>query len=237
MGLNYFVFNGESSLDHGIYVGGQGTYNAPQRDVSKISVPGRNGDLIKDNGRWLHIEVPYNIVIMKDFLDRTDEIRAWLNEPVDYCRLEDTYHPDSYRLARFAGPVEFETAAFNNAGKATVIFDCKPQRFLKSGEMLLPQTKNTMIFNPTRFPSRPLIRVTCTGSGTVTVGLYMITLSNIPTFVDIDSETQDCYANDTSMNNKVSLSNGFPLLMPRGNIVTWTGDVTAVSIAGRWYTI
>ena len=237
MGVNYFIFNGESSLDHGVYVGGQGTFNAPQRDVSKISVPGRNGDLIKDNGRWMNIQVPYNIVIMKEFLDRTGEISAWLNEPKSYERLEDTYHPDSFRLARFSSPIEFETAAFNNAGRATITFDCKPQRFLKSGEALLPQTKNTMIYNPTRYPSKPLIRAVCTGSGTVTVGLYTITLSNIPTYVDIDSEIQDCSAEGLSLNNKVSLSNGFPLLMPKGNIVTWTGDVTDVSIAGRWFTI
>lgn len=237
MGLNYFIFNGESSLDHGVYVGGQGTYNAPQRDVSKVTVPGRNGDLIKDNGRWLNIEVPYNIVVMKEFLERTDDIRAWLSEPTDYVRLEDTYHPDFYRLARFVGPISFETAAFNNAGKATIIFDCKPQRFLKSGELLLPQTKNTAIFNPTRFASKPLIRVMCSGNGTVTIGAYTITLTGISTYVDIDSEIQDCYANGLSMNNKVSLSNGFPLLVPKANGISWTGNVTSVSIAGRWYTV
>lgn len=236
MGINYFTFNGESSLDYGVYVGGQGTFNAPQRDVSKIVIPGKNGDLIKDNGRWLNIEVPYNVVIMDDFVEKADDIRNWLCSPIGYARLEDTYNPDYYRMARLAEAIDFETAAFNNAGKTTIIFDCKPQRFLKSGEALVQMTNGGTIVNPTRYESRPLIRIVCSGNGTVTVGNFVITLSGISTYVDIDSETQDCYAGTTSLNNKVSLSNGFPVLS--GSIsISWTGSVTAVSIAGRWYTL
>lgn len=238
MGINHFIFNGESSLDHGIYVGGQGTFNAPQRDVKKVSVPGRNGDLIKDNGRWLNIEVPYNIVIMQDFKYRTDEIRAWLEEPRDYVRLEDTYHPDFFRLARFIGPIDFETAAFNNAGKATIVFDCKPQRFLKSGEQFQTISSGGTIYNPTRYESRPLIRVYCTGDGIVNIGSdYEIEVLGISTYIDIDSEIMDCYIDGLSANNKVNLSNGFPLLKSGNTVITFIGDVTGVEIKGRWYTV
>lgn len=235
--IHYFVFNGESSLGHGVYVGGQGTYNAPQRDVSKITIPGRNGDLIKDNGRWLNIQVPYNIVVMENFMERTDEIRAWLNEPVDYVRLEDTYHPDFYRLARFSSGIEFQTAAFNRTGKATIIFDCKPQRFLKSGEQEMEMNSGGTIFNPTRYKSRPLITITGSGDGTVTIGDYTITLTGLNTYIIVDSEMQDCYREGLSANNLVALSNGFPLLPPGQTPVSWTGGVTGVTIQGRWYTL
>ncbi len=237
MGLNYFIFNGESSLDHGAYVGGQSTYNAPQRDITKIVIPGRNGDLIKDNGRWLNISVPYNIVIMNDFRDRTDEIRAWLEEPKDYVRLEDTYHPDYFRMARFVGPIEFETSAFNRTGKAVITFDCKPERFLKSGEGLKSVTNGGFVLNPTRYESKPLIRITCTGSGTVTIGDYTITVTNIPTYVDVDCNSQNCFAGLLSLNNSVTLSNDFPVLKSGKTSIGWTGNVTAVMIEERWYTV
>lgn len=238
MGVNHFIFNGESSLDHGIYVGGQGTFNAPQRDVKKVSIPGRNGDLIKDNGRWLNIEVPYNIVIMHDFKYRTDEIRAWLEEPRDYARLEDTYHPDFFRMARFIGPIDFETKAFNNAGKATIIFDCKPQRYLKSGEELQSVSKLGSIYNPTRFASKPLIRVLCSGDGAVTIGEdYTITLDDVTTYIDIDSEIQDCYIDGLSANDQVTLTGGFPTLSSGHTIIDWSGAVSGVIIKGRWYTV
>lgn len=237
MGINHFVFNGQSSLEYGVYVGGQGTYNAPQRDVTKITVPGRNGDLIKDNGRWLNIQVPYNIVVMDEFLDRTNDIRAWLCETTDYARLEDTYHPDYFRMARFSNSLEFETSAFNRTGKATVIFDCKPQRWLKTGEQAVSMANGGNIFNPTRFSSRPLIRIIGSGNGTVTVGNYTIAVTDMSTYIDVDSEIQDCYIGSTSANNKVTLSAGFPLLVPGNTTVSWTGGVTDVDITGRWYTI
>ena len=132
--MNYFIFDGESSLDYGVYIGGQNTFNAPQRDVSKVAIPGRNGDLVQDNGRFLNVQVPYNIVVMDDFRDKTDAIKAWLLSKKGYCKLVDTYHPGTYRMARVAGGINFETAAYNSTGRTQVIFDCKPERFLDSGD-------------------------------------------------------------------------------------------------------
>lgn len=137
MSLNYFVFDGESSLDYGVYIGGQNTYNAPERDVTKVSIPGRNGDLIQDNGRFLNVQVPYTIVVMDEFRDKTDAIKAWLLSKTGYCKLADTYHPGTYRLARVTGGIDFETSAFNATGKTQVIFDCKPERFLDSGDEII----------------------------------------------------------------------------------------------------
>lgn len=234
--VNFFVFNGESSLDHGIYVGGQGTFNAPQRDVTKVAIPGKNGDLIRDNGRWLNINVRYNIVLMDHFKFKADEVRAWLCEPKGYARLEDTYHPEYFRMARVGSTIDFTTSALNKTGKATVLFDCMPQRFLKSGEALADIEGGT-IHNPTRYLSKPLIRIVCSGSGTVMVGDYQIGVSDISSYVDVDCEIQDCYAGSTSLNNKVTLPSGFPTI-PSGNVpVSWNGDVTDVQIAGRWYTV
>ena len=111
--INYFTFDGESSLDYGVYIGGQDTYNAPQRDVSKVAIPGRNGELIRDNGRFLNAQVTYTIVVMDEFRDKTDAIKAWLLSKDTYVRLEDTYHPGTYRMAKVAGGIDFMTSAYN----------------------------------------------------------------------------------------------------------------------------
>lgn len=237
MAVNTFTFNGVSSATHGVYVGGQGTYGAPQRDVTKVTIPGRNGDLIRDNGRWLNAEVPYNIVVMSDFRSKTDAIRAWLMSPVGYARLEDTYHPDQFRLARVSGTIDFETKSFNSSGRTTIIFDCKPQRFLKSGETATTMSKGSNINNPTQFDSKPLIRVNGTGNGTVTIGAYTIQLSGMSSYLMIDCDMQDCYKGSDSANSNVTLPSGFPVLVPGNNSVTWSGSVTGVQITGRWFTL
>ena len=41
-----FLFDGKSSLDFGCYITGSDTFNSASKTQSKISVPGRNGDVI-----------------------------------------------------------------------------------------------------------------------------------------------------------------------------------------------
>lgn len=40
-----------------------GIASSPERDVNVISVPGRNGDLVIDNGRFKNITIEYKCVI------------------------------------------------------------------------------------------------------------------------------------------------------------------------------
>lgn len=94
----------------------------------------------------------------------------------------------------------------------------------------------TSIYNPTLYTSRPLIRVT--GYGTLTINSDVITIASGQTYVDIDSEIQDCYYGTTNKNSKVSFqSNSFPVLKPGVNSISYTGNITKVEITPRWYRI
>lgn len=245
MGLNYFIFDGESSLDYGVYIGGQGTYNAPQRDIKKVSIPGRNGDLIMDNGRYLNAEVSYNIIVMDNFRHKTDAIRAWLSKPITYARLEDTYHPDEFRMGMLTGGVIFETGAFNKTGKATITFDCKPERFLKSGEIPIvikdDEELSGKIINPTKYPCKPLIRVNLKAgqtTGTVTIGNQAIVISGASGYVDIDSALMDCYKGAVNCNSQITLgSDGFPIFEPGETGISYSSTIDSITITGRWWTL
>ena len=46
------IFGGVDSSDYGIYISGTGTYNAPERAVEFVTVPGRNGAIAMDQGRY-----------------------------------------------------------------------------------------------------------------------------------------------------------------------------------------
>jgi len=239
--INSFTFNGVSSETIGLYVGGQNTFGAPQRDVTKVSISGRNGDLVRDNGRFLNSEISYNVVAMENFAETAMAVRNWLLSVIGYARLEDTYHPDHFRMARVSDTISFETSAYNLTGKAQIVFDCKPQRFLKSGETVVSMAKNgstanRTITNPTPFGSRPLIRVYGSGDGTVTVGNQIITLTGIDGYIDIDCETMNCYNGVVNCNNKVALgAQGFPVLPSGDTTFSMTGGVTRCEVTGRWW--
>ena len=95
-----FWFNGRCCSDFGIVPDGMKTYNGPERDIQRVPVLGRNGDLTIDNHRFQNVPIEYKISVCRDFADRADEIRAWLLSSPGYCRLEDTYDPECFRLAR-----------------------------------------------------------------------------------------------------------------------------------------
>ena len=134
---NYFTLNGRSSADWGIVCSSDNGYDVPEKDITSIAVPGRNGDLHIDNGRWQNIDVTYNnCVIESDFGQKFRDFRSWCASQKGYVRLEDTFNPDEFRLADMTQGVAVDTLGTRyESGKFDITFNCKPQRFFKSGEI------------------------------------------------------------------------------------------------------
>ena len=135
---NSIIFGGVDSADFGIYIGGEGTFNAPKRDVEMISIPGRNGAFALDKGRFENIEVTYSAFNFEPDLDTfSAQLEAFRNaicSQKGYQRLTDTFHPDEYRMAAYIDGLEIKPVNFNTASTFDIVFDCKPQRYLLSGE-------------------------------------------------------------------------------------------------------
>ena len=55
----HLIFGDVDSADYGIYISGDGVYNAPERAVEFVDVPGRNGAIALDQGRYNNIEITY----------------------------------------------------------------------------------------------------------------------------------------------------------------------------------
>lgn len=234
--IHYLIYNGESSADYDLLVGAQNTFNAPKRSVTKYTIPGRNGDLIKDNGCFENVSVAYTIVCKNRFESLADSISAWLKSPTSYCRLEDSHHPEYYRMGLVTDAITYTTGALNHSAKATVTFDCKPQKWLTEGERVEKFTSAGTIFNPTKFASKPLIKVYGNGQSTLKIGDYSMNL-NLQAYVTIDSELMDCTRGNMNMNGSVVFTSGFPELKSGMNLITFTGGITSIEITGRWWTI
>lgn len=234
--MHSFTLGGENCRDYGIMVSGEKTFNAPEPDVTVIEIPGRNGSLTIDNGRFKNVTVTYPAVIYGNFANNARRARAWLCSVPGYRRLEDDYDPDTYRMARIKSGLEFSMWANNRAGECKIQFDCLPQRFLKSGENTVTKsTSGGYITNPTQFKALPLIVVYGSGSCTLTVGDYMVEISEIGTSVTMDCEIMRAYNGNTPRDS--TITGPFPVLVPGRNNIRFDGGVTRVEITPRWWII
>lgn len=173
------VFDGESSRDYGIYITGQAVYNAPERDVEMINIPGRNGSFALDKGRFQNIEVTYPAGIFADneadFAQGISDFRNFLCSRNGYVRLADDYNPDEYRMAVYKSGLDVSPAQLK-AGEFQITFNCKPQRFLTSGEEAIDVDSGDTITNPTLFESSPMLEVE--GTGNIVIGEDTITVED-----------------------------------------------------------
>lgn len=235
MGLirNYMTIGGKSTEDFNIYISGEGTFASPERDYETVSVPGRNGDLTFDNGRFKNKPLTYPAFITKNYKENLTAFEDFVGSLRGYVRIEDTYHPDEFRMGIFKGGMSPKNSAANLAGEFDISFDVKPQRFLKEGEKVVSFTANGSIKSPTLQESKPLLRVY--GTGTVGIGDTTITISSADVYTDIDCETEDAYKGAVNCNGNISVTNHrFPVLKGETGI-SLGGSVTKVEITPRWW--
>lgn len=235
---NYFTLDGTESRTFGLYISGQGVFDSPAREISFIQVPGRNGDLIGMSTRLQNGTLTYNdSFIFENFQENLAAFRAFALLKPGYRRLIDTYNPDEYRLVTFAGPLSVSPTTMNKAGKFNLVFNCMPQRFLRSGDRTIELTASASIMNPTLFDAQPMLRVY--GSGVLGVGSTNITIaSHSNAYMDIDCATGRAYYMATPLDNKVTLNTiDYPVLASGANGIALGNGITKVIITPRWWTV
>lgn len=232
--FDYFIFNGKSSLDFRCKMTGNGTFKSAQRDIESVEVPGRSGNLTIDNKRFRNVAIAYECYIVENFHDNLSTLIAWLMQTPGYLRLEDSYHPGEFRLARFSGPLD-PNVTFGEEGSFDVEFDCQPQRFLTEGEIPITvgPSSSVKLHNPTNQTALPLIQVA--GTGTFSVGSNTVTLTANSGATIIDSEIMDTYEGATNRNGSVSFSAGEYPTLPEGETTISAGSGITLTVTPRWW--
>lgn len=236
--MGIVVFNGISSQDLRIQVQTEPSYDFPEKDYDVTHVPGRNGDIVIDQGSWQNVSRKYNLAMDAGKISYTEvasKLVQWLHSASGYARLEDSYEPDFYRMAMYKDSGSISNI-FNKAGQIDVEFTCKPQRYFKSGEAADIFVDSSEYRNPTDFPAKPLIKIHGSGSGVVGIGAYTVTINDIIDGMIVDSEQQDTYKDHMNCNSKVSI-NEYPKLVSGNNVISISGGVTSIEIIPRWWTL
>lgn len=225
MGIaNVIEFGGVSSNDYDVIIEGPGEYTAPKRALESISIPGRNGAFVLDKGYYENIDGKFNAVIMAETqLEFQQKVRDFKNAIVSqhgYQRLTEQYHPDTYRMAVYKSGFDEEPEFIGKAAIFTLVFDCKPQRYLMSGESPIDITSGETILNPTLFEASPMIEVT--GYGTIDFGNYSIELQ------DADLGTITLISAKKSIGT--SLSRAFPAALVESSNPEYVDKVEATAV-------
>lgn len=237
--MRYFTYDGVSSIDFGIYVDSVEIYKSAARSISEITVPGRNGTLTYDENRFENVSITENCYIKEGAPANLKKLQEHLLSSTGYRRLEDSYDPEFYRMARYVSETGFDILSIRHiSGTFSLPFDCMPQRFFKTGEEITTLSSGSLtLLNPSKFTAKPLIRVY--GYGALEVGGNQITITSGSNFyIDIDSEIERCYEGSEARDSLVSLTDHkYPVFDAGSTTVKISGNITKVEITPRWWTI
>ena len=239
---NFFKFGDKTTLDFDMHVERYPKQIGARRRSNTVSVPGRNGDLHFLEDAFDNYTQPYECYFHGSLPmpEQAHGVKTWLLRSGSYQRLEDTYDPKYFRLASFLGPIDIENT-LNKYGRCTVLFDCAPQSFLKSGEYPVPFDAPGILVNPTEFAALPLITVYGSDAGSVTIGNRTVTIKSIEDRIVLDCDLQHAYrqtgeAAPENMNAHISAPE-FPKLLAGENPISWTGGIERIEIIPRWWTL
>ena len=244
MGLR---FNGQNSRDFGLIITAYPPINHGAKRGEAYTIAGRNGTFYREDGTFDNYIQPYEVAVIEKNRRadlRASDIATWLMGANGFCRLEDTFEPEIFRMARFAGPLNIEQI-LGKYGRCTIEFDCLPERWLRSGEEPISTIFLGNIYNPTPNYARPLIKMSG-GTDTLSLtlnGTKVIEVtgqgSNNPVIIDCDAAT----ITDASGENIMGAAtfylpyNEFPKLAPGANTIFFGSNVTAYEITPRWWVL
>lgn len=239
--MNYFEYKGIRSSDMGLRIESKNVFSGPEYEVDFLSIPGRDGDLIADGGRFPNVQVTYSVFIpaktISELSQKITAVKAWLYSGLNsYHTLSDTYDTAFFRHAVFAGKLDIEDE-LNRIGIFTISFSCKPYRYDAAGTESVTLATGEVLLNPYPFTSKPILRIEGSGKGTLTIqsegSNATWNFTAIDGYVEADSEQMNFYKDAEPKNDTVS-GDGFPLLYPGENTVSFSGGITAVTVTPRW---
>lgn len=211
----------------------------PERSYEVIEVPGRNGDVIIDNGNFKNYRESYSVFIDSGCLETprlqliARNLAGWLLGNPGYQRLEDSYDPEFYRMAYYSGGSNFSNF-FNIYGRGTLEFICAPKRFSKEGDREISAVKSEKLINPFVFKAEPIYKISVSGSNpTITVNGNDMSFSVSSGTIYVDVEKHKTY---NSSGNRISEDGDYEdLVLTKSNTFNWNGSVSSLKLTPRWW--
>ena len=239
-----FYLDGVDARSVGIYLQRPIEFSEAIPIYDSLTVPGRNGNIILETGSFENrIGSASCFCLQKDVEKSVSSAGRFLMGKKGYRRLETSDDPDHYWMARARKGLQISLRS-DVLAPFDVAFDCKPQRFLKIGDVPLVFEPtdllgvNAVINNNYGFPSNPLIVVHFQepgGFANVNINGKSCLIDDVDDVIFVDCETQNAYNGDANLNAKITCEE-FPQLEPGENLVDIVGSlISYVEIVPRWW--
>ena len=202
--------------------------------VEAQTVPGRNGDLIWETGSYENRSGSAScFCLQKDVKKAVSSAGRFLMGKKGYRRLETSDDPDHYWLARVENSPQI-SMRLRTLAPFEIGFDCKPQRFVKSGENAISFQQNGSFFNQYGQIALPFITLYGQGAGSLTIGDCIVEVKALDGTLYLDSDTQNAYNNNGNQNLNINAP-VFPVLGDGEIPISFSGGIERVEIIPRWW--
>ena len=229
-----FYLDGVDAASAGIHLQKPIVFSEAIPNVESKTIPGRNGALIFDTGSYKNRNGSAScFCLQEDVEEAISSAVRFLMGKNGYRRLETSDDPDHYWMARVENSPQI-AMRLRTLAPFEISFDCKPQRFLKSGENAVVFTANGSISNQYGQIALPLITLYGNGTGTLTIGSCVVDVKSLDGVLYLDSDTQNAYNDDGNQNMNINAPT-FPTLPDGYTQIAFSGGIERVEIVPRWW--
>lgn len=231
-----FYLDGIDAASVGIVLQKPLEFEAAKPIVETIVIPGRNGVLVNETGAFNNRKGQGSCYALHEAVNDTIiDISNFLLGIGGYRRLVASDDTEHYWMARVVNGARIEQR-MRTLNPFDIEFDCKPQRYLKSGETAVTFNGSGTLGNPYGFPALPTIKVYGNGAGTVSVGGVTVIIKKMTDTLILDCENMNAYNDDGNQNLNINAP-VFPVLKVGENGIAFTGGVTKIEITPRWWVL
>ena len=229
-----FYLDGVDAASAGIHLQKPIVFSEAVPNVESKTIPGRNGALIFDTGSYENRRGSASCFCLQDDVETAiSSAGRFLMAKKGYRRLETSDDPNHYWMARVENSPQI-AMRLRTLAPFEISFDCKPQRFLKSGENAVVFTASGSISNQYGQVALPLITLYGHGTGTLTIGGCVVEVKNMDGVLYLDSDTQNSYNNNGNQNMNINAPS-FPTLPNGETQIAFSGGIEKVEIVPRWW--
>ena len=232
---NYFIFDGINSKDMGIKIERHNNFSSPQRRIESVSIPGRTGNILIDDGSYENQIFEYELILECDSKKGTDiskkanEISSWLHGDYTYKTLTFSNSDKTYK-AVVINKIDI-SQMFKKFAKALVTFEAYEVANTLSEKSISTIENEGTFINNSNIDIKPVLKLIGSGDCFISINDSEIKIKDLEGYIIIDSYNMDCYAeleNGDIENCNNKMFGSFPIFKVGENKITTSNCILEV---------